>query len=420
MTTTYSLLRPEDHTGREKTEPVSITITVCHNGARSRKSTKERIQPKYWNGSRVKTQSAGFAAINAELDRIEKELDCVLSKIKHRLTNSDLDELVGNVIVNREARQEKKTIETWVEQYIKEAPLKPSSKQVHNSSLDHLKAYAEKYNIVLTWDVFTLDFHNDFQKYLWSTGKSDNTVGKVIKCLKRWIREAFDRDLHQNLNFQKKGFKVISSEVDEIYLTEAEITAFYNVKDLPHHLELSKQRFVFGCWVGLRYGDLISINPNNILQGLRSKLIRITTTKTGEDVIIPLNEVAEEIWKTWNGIPPKAIHNAKFNKHVKEIAKRVDLKSFKSPVQKRKTVRGRVTIEWVPKHEMVKAHTMRRSFATNCYLLGVPKASIMAVTGHRTEKSFNKYLRITKEQHANIMAEYFHVKPEEKANMKVG
>jgi hypothetical protein len=39
--------------------------------------------------------------------------------------------------------------------------------------------------------------------------------------------------------------------------------------------------------------------------------------------------------------------------------------------------------------------------------MGVPIQTIMAVTGHKTEKAFKKYIRITKEQLANIMMEYF-------------
>jgi integrase len=46
--------------------------------------------------------------------------------------------------------------------------------------------------------------------------------------------------------------------------------------------------------------------------------------------------------------------------------------------------------------ERVSSHTARRTFATNYYLLGFPTVDLMNITGHKTEKSFLKYIRATK------------------------
>jgi hypothetical protein len=34
------------------------------------------------------------------------------------------------------------------------------------------------------------------------------------------------------------------------------------------------------------------------------------------------------------------------------------------------------------------------------YLMGVPSITIMAITGHRTEKAFMKYIKVTPKEHA--------------------
>jgi hypothetical protein len=34
------------------------------------------------------------------------------------------------------------------------------------------------------------------------------------------------------------------------------------------------------------------------------------------------------------------------------------------------------------------------------YLMGVPSINIMAITGHRTEKAFLKYIKVTPKEHA--------------------
>ena len=49
---------------------------------------------------------------------------------------------------------------------------------------------------------------------------------------------------------------------------------------------------------------------------------------------------------------------------------------------------------------LVTAHTARRSCATNMFLAGVPTLSIMKITGHKSEKVFLKYIRITQEENA--------------------
>ncbi|MCD7940142.1 MAG: tyrosine-type recombinase/integrase, partial [Bacteroides intestinalis] len=59
------------------------------------------------------------------------------------------------------------------------------------------------------------------------------------------------------------------------------------------------------------------------------------------------------------------------------------------------------------KYELVTSHTARRSFATNLYLSGFPAISIMQITGHCTEKAFMAYIRVTPEQHAELLREHW-------------
>jgi hypothetical protein len=59
------------------------------------------------------------------------------------------------------------------------------------------------------------------------------------------------------------------------------------------------------------------------------------------------------------------------------------------------------------KWEMIMTHTSRRSFCTNMYLRGVPNPTIMAISGHKTEKNFMKYIKATGVEHADIMRKYW-------------
>ena len=55
--------------------------------------------------------------------------------------------------------------------------------------------------------------------------------------------------------------------------------------------------------------------------------------------------------------------------------------------------------------DRITTHSARRSFATNQYLAGFPSISIMKLTGHRTEKAFMKYIKVTSKEHAQKLLE---------------
>lgn len=380
-------------------DPVAIQVTYYHEGISVELSTGIKVRPENWNGSRV-TGDTTAKRINKVLSELEAALFNV--HIDHRNKSKAEHEAIVRSIIKGEEPVQKKTVETWMREFVAQSKKKAGTAQVYNATIDHLEGYAKTKKIILTWESFDLDFYESFVDYLYSLGHNDNTVGKYVRKLKHLISEAFERNLHTNLSFKKKGFRAPSAEVDEIYLSESEIIQFYNV-DLPD-LKESKMRFVFACWVGLRFGDLTKINPNQVLKGMTGPVLKVVTEKTGEEVIIPLHPLAQEIWEYWQKNPPSKIDNPTFNEHIKTIAEKA---GFEELVQKRNTIKGKVSVQWVKKFEMVKAHTARRSFATNCYLMGIPTKTIMAITGHRTEKAFLKYIRVTKDQHANIMADFF-------------
>jgi len=68
---------------------------------------------------------------------------------------------------------------------------------------------------------------------------------------------------------------------------------------------------------------------------------------------------------------------------------------------------GKRITEAHPKWELVTSHTARRSFATNLYKSGFPSISIMGITGHRTEKAFLKYIKVTPEEHAMLLQKHW-------------
>ena len=91
------------------------------------------------------------------------------------------------------------------------------------------------------------------------------------------------------------------------------------------------------------------------------------------------------------------------NEYVKELA---ELAKLNETILISFTQGGIKQTKTFLKHQLITMHTARRSFATNAYLMGVPTISIMKITGHRTEKAFLKYIKISQEDNANKLVHH--------------
>lgn len=79
------------------------------------------------------------------------------------------------------------------------------------------------------------------------------------------------------------------------------------------------------------------------------------------------------------------------------------LPSLNITTSKTFTKGGLKVVENYAKWEVLCSHTARRSFATNEYLAGTPSITIMAITGHKTEKAFLRYIKLTPNEHAKLL-----------------
>jgi len=114
-----------------------------------------------------------------------------------------------------------------------------------------------------------------------------------------------------------------------------------------------------------------------------------------------LHPVVKEILQEYNYNMPEAISNQKFNDYIKDACKLAQIHSIESFTR---TVGGMLITETKPKYDLISSHTCRRSFCTNMYLLGLDSLMIRSISGHRTEKSFLKYIKVSQQQHAEMMA----------------
>jgi integrase len=133
-------------------------------------------------------------------------------------------------------------------------------------------------------------------------------------------------------------------------------------------------------------------------QNITDNKIRLTTQKTGELVYIPLHSKVRKIIEKYQGELPPSISNQNMNDYLKEIGK---LAKITDLFETKQTKGGKVVKNASEKFNHITTHTARRSFATNAFLADIPAISIMKITGHKTERAFLSYIRVTAEQNAD-------------------
>ncbi|MCB0745912.1 MAG: integrase catalytic domain-containing protein, partial [Ignavibacteriae bacterium] len=188
------------------------------------------------------------------------------------------------------------------------------------------------------------------------------------------------------------------------YLNEQELQTLINL-DLSKQKQLDRIRdlFIVGCYTGLRFSDFSQLRPEHIM----GNTIRIKTQKTDHWVTIPLFNPVKDIIEKYKDTPhvlPKSVTNQTMNRRLKDLGELAGMDQDMLKIRNS----GKKRIEDVqPKFQFISTHTARRSFATNMFKRGIPSRVIMQITGHKTEKAFSTYIKISQEENAALMLKYY-------------
>jgi integrase len=248
-----------------------------------------------------------------------------------------------------------------------------------------------------------LEWYQDFIEWCNNQNLALNYIGKHIKTLKTFMNNAVELGLTKNESFKSRRFIVLKEDSDSIYLNEDELYRLWNL-DLSKHprKEIARDLFLLGSYTGLRVSDYNNINNHNIKELNGVKMFVINTQKVNRKVSIPLHPLIESILNKYDGNTPPRIPDSDINELIKDVCENAGLDNVEYIEQTRG---GKKIILKKFKFELIQTHTARRSFCTNAYLSGLSTLDIMSISGHKTESSFMKYIKVTSEQHAIKMSE---------------
>ena len=350
--------------------------------------------------------------------RIEtRAADTPTSDINRAWLAAIIEDVLHPVKAENEQQGGPKTLMQAIADFIAAAPttIRHKGKPICAARLNHYKQVLKNLQSMgadgVTIERADKSFYDSFVRYMFASGYKQNTIATRVKCIKSVIN-SLPMEERVNCEFvEPKKCVAVMEDIDNIALNENELQALAAL-DLAANpcLDRVRDQFLLLAWTGCRYSDLDKLTRRYIVHEDGDDVFRLEQQKTGAKVVIPILPPIVPILEKYDYQPPRSISNQRFNDYIKEVAQLAglddDIAVTHTQQQKGEFTPGRVETRR-PKWQAITAHTARRSFATNMYKRGFPTLAIMAITGHKTEKSFLTYIKVSESENAALLKRQF-------------
>ena len=417
MAISFSLARPHAKTS-------SIRIKVAVDGAYLFLYTGRSIETRHWDKRKCFIKSYPGKSPTSRLVRYLKKLEMdILDQLDEykngnpRLTFLELQERLNRLLDNRRTKFNStqnmavaineslvdfskrfiKDCESGVRLSPKRQRIKPKSMHTYYTTLSYLVKFQEHVNRTLLLSEFNQGDIDQLSDYLIIERElAMNSHAKIMMDLLQITKYAIQlKKIPPSRQIELK-FDTRREETDSIYLTEAEILELMAITDFDDAVEEQvRDVFVLGCFTAMRFSDYSTLDPSAI----RNNRLEFVQKKTGAKVTIPIHPMVRQILEKYQYQLPSVPPNNEFNRIIKLIGAK--LPGLHIPFVKQITYnRERREIRQM-KYEFLQTHTARRSFCSNEYLRGTDPMIIMAISGHKSHKSFMRYIKVSGEQFAD-------------------
>lgn len=384
---------------RAKEGLAEIYARIVVNGRRANISLKTKINPEHWDKSkgRLRTKDKGSLQVNGFIEQTRTQIfQCYMDlkasgstftaqSLKARFLGEDQDHksMTELIAYHNEKMQPKlhydtmrhfKTSQNYIMEYIQK---EYKCSDILLKDLD--------YKFVIGFESFLRSYKP--KHYRVEIG--NNTIMKHIQRLRKMVRMAFHMEWIEKDPFIKFKPKLIKKERE--FLTETELERLENLSCSITRLTNVKDLFLFSCYTGIAYGDIMLLTKNNIVEGEDGNLwIETNRKKTATPVKVPLLPQALEIIEKYKGDYRTSItktllpvlSNQKVNSYLKEIA-------YLSKIKKHLTF-----------------HMARHTFATTVTLTnGVPLETVSKLLGHTKLTTTQIYARVIEKKVSEDMNE---------------
>ena len=263
----------------------------------------------------------------------------------------------------------------------------------HRATVVSLGNYAKHVKRKLTnRSVIAEDYMVGYRLYLTEQCNMQlNSVSNRLKTAKSLIEKLKRKGLIEFNPFERYNIAIKWERANGIALEDDEIKELINL-DLEHDSKLERARdlFVVLIFTGLRVSDLKSLRNFHVVGNMFTIHNQKTFGISHIPVFPPLRAVLD---KYDNRIPP-LLSEQKFRETLKEVGKMMP--TLQQEVEVQYTKGGIVIREMIKRHELLCLHVGRRTLATFLARNNIPYHEIMIITGHKSVRDFENYIRVDK------------------------
>lgn len=346
----------------------SIQLVAQSRGSKVKNTIKGiKIDPKNWdaNSSRVTSEQHNCQGINRLITKSYNELEKIVLDLEYEGKGFNRTVIKAKV----DGYDDCSVYDFWKRTLkARGSNIAVGTRRIYETSLMRL----QQYRTTLNFSEIDLDFLESFESYLRVVHKNkDNTIHKVMKCLKAIIKRAVTTMGVKNNAFSSYKMPHEETQRDVINLKELDglLKLLYSEKISSGMGKTAQQTLAMFCCqalTGLRFADASRFNVTEFVRG---SSIRIGADKTGRAVYIPIHNRLLTLL-SYVGYEFKAPTNQAFNRLIKSI--------------------GLVAGIEIP----LTSHIAVHSFCVICLELGIPMEVISKLRGHASIRTTQIYAQV--------------------------
>ena len=417
MGVSFSLSRP--HSKRS-----SIRAKISVSGTSIFLYTGVSIETEHWDKKKCFVRPYVGKTTTTRVLRILKELEIsildLIDQYKYgrpKLTFVELEEKLQELVesphnkYNKEKKQSvvtKESFNSFFDHFyndcangIRLTPKRQRLKPTALYSYINSKKMFAKFQKEKGYDIALSDFKQEhidaFGDYMINDLEiAMNTHSKAMMEVMQVLKYAVKLKKLPASRLSELEFDTRREETDSIYLKETEVLELLQIRDFddPIH-EVVRDVFVIGCFTGMRFSDYTTIDA----AAIQENRLSFIQQKTGGRVTLPIHPVVNTILNKYNYKLPEVPKNNVFNQILKQIGAKMP--SLQVTFTRQVTYKRELQSIVKKKYEFLQTHTARRSFCSNEYLKGTDPLVIMAISGHKSHKSFMRYIKVSGDEFAD-------------------
>ena len=354
---------------------VSLYLDMYYMGARKKEGLKLYLVPEVNAAAKLQNRNTLKLAEQIKAERI-------LDIQQHGLVNWE------------SVKKGRMTLATWVEKYTKDenglTPASMRSKRNAQARVEQYLLYIGKPNLALK--EVDKDFCKGFIAFLktctFNNGKK--TLGSTTcRIFMNRLAAALNMAVREGL-IDNNPFKLLDAK--EKPQKKSAMREFLTIEELrtliatPCRYEIVKKAFLFSCFTGLRYSDMMALKWNEIHKAADGKTLYIEheQVKTKNMVTIPLSNEALKWMPRKSKGDERVFHQLRITSTTVEV----------------------VLGEWMQEagiRKHITYHCSRHTAATLLLTLGADLYTVSKILGHRSIRMTEVYAKIVDKKKIETM-----------------